>query len=46
MMFSPSYLADHSVSIMGVSANQIDTTSNTIPVMGQTTPFPTGFNLA
>ena len=43
---SPSYLVDHSVSIMGVSANQIDTTSQTIPVQGQTNVFPTGFNLA
>ena len=43
---TPSYLADHSVSIMGVSANQIDTTSQTIPQLGQTNVFPTGFSLA
>ena len=43
---SPSILCDHSISIMGVSANQIDTTSNTIPQLGQTNIFPTGFNLA
>ena len=42
----PLLLADHSVSIMGVSANQIDTTSQTIPQLGQTNVFPTGFNLA
>ena len=43
---SPSILCDHSVSIMGVSANQIDTSSQTIPQLGQTNVFPTGFNLA
>jgi hypothetical protein len=43
---TPLLLADHSVSIMGVSANQIDTTSQTIPQLGQSNAFPTGFNLA
>ena len=42
----PMVLCDHSVSIMGVSANQIDTTSQTIPQLGQSNAFPTGFNLA
>jgi hypothetical protein len=43
---SPALLVDHSVSIMGVSANQIDTSTSTIPQLGQTSPFPTGFSLA